>query len=217
MPFQDLLDEAFPATADANRIRGVTEGIMLADSTLESASFLMSAVGQDLRGHLRRAGILFRLHNMATEGDLPFVSTMTKMPRGNWHWIDLRSKNFASHVCRTDGPDLFPTDSPTRQDDRLTNQDDLFLPSPVVTPIKGYTAWLTFGAGDSGALGHLCWGMPNAKEDVWLARTNIMRRARESEVVVPFELPAKATELKFRDHVEEAMKGKDEEQGEKPA
>ena len=217
MSFQELLDEAFPSEADANLIRGVSEGIMLADSTMESASFLQSLVGQDIRGHVRRAGILHRLHDMTTAGILPFASTMAKMPRGNWHWIELRSKNFNTHVCRTDAPDAFPTDTPTRQDDRLTNQGDLFRATPSIIPIKGYAAWLTFGVGDSGALGHLCWGMPNADEDVWLARTNVMRRARESEVVVPIESPAKATELRFREHVEETLRDKDESQGEQPA
>ncbi|MEY2942844.1 MAG: hypothetical protein RLY97_858, partial [Pseudomonadota bacterium] len=180
MSFQEMLDKAFPPETDANVVRGVNEGILLADSTLDSANFLKSQIGRDLRGHLRRAAILFRLHSMATEGDLPFISTLSKMPRGNWHWIELKSGIFTSHICRTDASDAFPIDTPTRQDDRLTNQDDLFLPSAVVTPIKGYTAWLTFGTGDSGMLGHLCWGMPKANEDVWLARTNIIRRARES-------------------------------------
>jgi len=217
MPYQDLLDEAFPPASDANVIRGVTEGIYLADTTLDSAGFLKSLVGQDLRGHLRRAGILYRLHQMTTDGDLPFASSMTKMPRGNWHWIDMRSQNFTAHVCRTEAPDAFPDDTPTRQDDRLTNQGDLFRDTSAVIPIRGFAAWLTFGAGDSGALGHLCWGMPNADEDVWLARTNIIRRARESDVVVPVEAPTRVAELKFRDHVEEALKGKDEEQGDQPA
>ena len=216
MLFQELLDEAFPLEADANLIRGVSEGIMLADSTMASASFLKSFVGQDIRGHIRRAGILYRLHSMTTTGDLPFASTMAKMPRGNWHWIELRSKSFNAHVCRTDAPDAFPTDTPTRQDDRLTNQPDLFRDRSTVVPIKGYSAWLTFGVGDSGALGHLCWGMPNAEEDVWLARTNVIRRARQSEVVVPLEAP-KATALRFREHIEETLKGKDEERDEKPA
>ena len=121
----------------------------------------------------------------------------------------MKSRGFTGHVCRTDGPDLFPSDSPTRQDDRLTNQPDLFYDAATVIPIKGYTAWLTFGVGDSGSLGHLCWGMPNAKEDEWLARSNIIRRARESEVIVKFEKPTKPLDLKFKDHVEEALKGKD--------
>lgn len=217
MPFQDMLDEAFPASSDAGVIRGVTEGVMLADKTLDNETFLRSPVGRDLRGHIRRAGILFRLHQMATAGDLPFNSTMAKMRRGNWHWVELRSKNFTSHVCRTDGVALFPTDTPTRQDDRLTNQGDLFRDNFDVEPIKGYMSWLTFGAGDSGELSHLCWGMPNANDDIWLARTNIIKRARENEVVVKMEPPASPMALKFRDHIEEAIKGKDEQQGEKPA
>lgn len=217
MMFQDMLDQAFPVSSDANVIRGVTEGIMLADKALDSEAFLKSLVGQDLRGHIRRAGILFRLDQMATTGDLPFSSIISKMPRGNWHWIELRSKNFTSHVCRTDGPNLFPTDTPTRQDDRLTNQGDLFRDNFGIEPIKGYMSWLMFGAGDSGKLSHLCWGMPNANEDVWLARTNIIRRAQESSVVVKFEPSAAPTILKFREHIEEALKGNDEKQGDKPA
>ena len=216
MSFQELLDEAFPPEADGNLIRAVSEGIFLADSQLESASFLKSQVGLDLRGHLRRAGVLYRIHQMVLAGDLPFASSMTKMPRGNWHWIEIQSKNFVSHVCRTDAPNAFPDDSPTRQDDRVTNQIGLWEDTTAIVPLKGYMAWLTFSVGDSGALGHLVWGMPNAEEDFWLARTNVIRRARESEVVVPSEAPTKATELKFRDHVEGTLSGKDE-QGEKPA
>lgn len=218
MPFQVQLDEAFPPSSDADVIRGVTEGILLADKTLDNESFLKSLVGQDLRGHLRRAGILFRLHEMAKSGDLPFQSVMSQMPRGNWHWIELRSNNFTSHLCRTDGPEMFPSDTPTRQDDRLTNQGDLFRDNAEIVPIKGYMAWLSFGVGDSGALGHLCWGMPNATDDVWLARTNVIRRAVESETVVKFEPPTSTTDLKFREHIEIALKGKesDENQGEQP-
>ncbi len=217
MPFQDLLDEAFPPVTDLEMIRGVTEGIFLADSTIDSAGFLRSGVGQDIRGHIRRAGILFRLHQMVTNGDLPFTSSMTRMPRGNWHWVELRNANFRAHICRTEAPSMFPIDSPTRQDDRITNQLDLFIDTATVTPIKGYMSWLTFGVGDSGALGHLCWGMPNAKEDVWLARTNIIQRAKDNDVVVSIETPARVTALRFRDHVEEALKTKQDDLDEKPA
>jgi len=217
MSFQAQLDEAFPASSDASVIRGVTEGIMLADKTLENEPFLKSLVGQDLRGHIRRSGILYRLHQMAAEGDLPFEANMSQMPRGNWHWVELRSKSFTAHVCRTDGPSLFPTDTPTRQDDRLTNQADLFADTSAIVPINGYTAWLTFGVGDGRALGHLCWGMPNAKEDVWLARTNILRRVAQREIVDKAESPTPLKTLKFRDHIEEALKSKNEDRGGKPA
>jgi len=214
---QDALDAAFPPECDANLIRAVSEGIFLADSTMRSAGFLRSAVGTDIRGHVRRAGILHRIHEMAQDGDLPFRSTMSRMPRGNWHWIELQSKNFASHVCRTDAPDAFPDDTPTRQDERVTNQLDLFMSTSSVVPINGYLAWLTFGVGDSGALGHLCWGVPNANDDVWLARTNIIRRAERNEKIIPFEQADLKTKLKFRDHVEEALSDKDADAQDKPA
>lgn len=214
---QDLLDDAFPESADANLIRGVNEGIFLADSMLESSAFLSSQVGRDLRGHLRRAGILFRLNELCEAGDLPFISTMSRMPRGNWHWVELRSGNFTSHVCRTDAPELFPDDSPTRQDDRITNQFDMFEDFSSVIPIRGYLAWLTFGIGDSGALAHLCWGMPNAKEDTWLARTNVLRRAAASEAVTSIETATSSTELKFKEHIEEGLKAREDQEGERPA
>lgn len=213
-PFQELLDEAYPETSDADVIRGVSQGIMLADNTLENHSFLKSVVGQDLRGHIRRAGILYRLHEMASAGDLPFDATMNRMLRGNWHWVELKSKGITAHLCRTDAAELFPKDTPTRQDDRLTNQPDFFEDNSSVIPISGYTAWLSFGVGDSGSLSHLCWGMPKDSEDVWLARTNIISRAKENETVVKFERPTPDLDLKFRDHVEESLKGKDEDEGE---
>lgn len=206
--FQKLLDEAYPPSADAPVIRGVMEGILLADKTLENEPFLASLVGKDLRGHIRRAGILFRLDELAKKGDVPFTSTMAVMPRGNWHWIELKSKKFTAHVCRTDGPDLFPVDTPTRQDERLTNQSDLFFDASNVEPIAGYVAWLTFGIGDSGSLGHLCWGMPNSSEDIWLARTNIIQRASRAALVIKPEKPSTPLDLKFKDHVEASLKGK---------
>lgn len=214
---QELLDNAFPEETDANLIRGVSEGIFLADSTLRSTAFLNSDVGGDLRGHLRRAGILFRLHELCVAGDLPFRSTMSQMPRGNWHWIELRSGNFTSHVCRTDAPELFPDDSPTRQDDRVTNQFDLFEDMLSVIPIRGYLAWLTFGVGDNGSLGHLCWGMPNARDDIWLARTNVLRRAAAREDIIPPEPATSSAKLKFKEHIEESLRERENEQDEKPA
>ena len=204
--YQAILDEAFPAGTDAEMIRGVTEGILLADAVLKGEKFLSSPIGFDIRGHLRRAGILFRLNEMCRQGDLPFVSSISRMPRGNWHWLEISSGSVVAHVCRTDGPDLFPDDTPTRQDERLSNQGDLFLTTDNVVPIKGYSAWLTFGAGDSGHLAHLCWGMPNAKEDIWLARTNIIRRAAENDSVFKFDRPSRSVELKFKEHIEEGIR-----------
>ena len=204
-PFQQQLDAAFPDSTDQNVIRGVSEGVFLADKILENEPILKSLVGQDLRGHVRRAGILFRLHDMSLNGDLPFQATMIQMPRGNWHWVELRSENIKSHVCRTDGPTLFPTDSPTRQDDRLSNQGDLFLKDAEVADISVRSAWLMFGVGDSGALSHLCWGMPMANSDLWLARTNIIRRAETRDLGIKPEAPTASLGLRFKRHIEESI------------
>jgi hypothetical protein len=62
-----------------------------------------------------------------------------------------------------------------------------------------------FGMGDSGTLGHLCWGMPNAKSDVWLARTNIIRRAEAKDVGVRVESPSTSLGLRFKQHIEKSI------------
>jgi hypothetical protein len=203
--FQEQLENAFPAESDGNMIRAVRQGLLLADHAIESEGFLRNLVGQDLRGHLRRAGILFTIHDMAAVGDIPFEANMVPMPRGNWHWVELRSQNFNAHICRSDGPTQFPEETPVRQDTRLVNQPDLFLPAIPLGPPMLRLAWLTFGAGDAGNMSHLCWGMPSAKEDEWLARINILRRYEASGLEAPLERPTRLVGLRFREHIEEAL------------
>jgi hypothetical protein len=135
---------------------------------------------------------------------------MSQMPRGGGHWVELRSAQFKAHICRTEGPAAFPEDTPTRQDQRLTNQFELRLDAkvvplrPVITSSIEMYAWLTFGAA-ADQLTHLCWGMPAAGRDEWIARINIMRRAENAEVVSA-SAPSAKTVLRFRDHVEEALR-----------
>lgn len=203
--FQEQLDQAFPDSSDANVIRAVSEGVLLADTLVENEGFLKTLVGKDSRGLLRRAGILYRLHIMAESGDLPFSSKMTRMPRGGWHWIELENEKFKAHVCRTDGPTLFPEDTPTRQDDRLSNQLNLFKLVKSEADIQSRVAWLMFGVGDSGALGHLCWGMPNAQGDEWLARTNVLSRIEATRAIEKPKNLESSMKLRFRQHVEATL------------
>lgn len=206
--FQDQLDRAFPVSSDASVIRGITEGILLADNLMQGDSLLSGLLGGDLRGHIRRLGILHRIYEMVQIGDLPFAASVGKMPRGGWHWVEITSKSIKAHVYRTDGPTLFPVDSPTRQDDRYSNQPDFFESLGLGDDIAFRCAWLMFGVTDKGTLSHLCWGMPSAKTDEWLARTNIMRRAQQNAVEIRVEVPTPKIKLQFREHVEEALVAK---------
>ena len=208
---KDRLQNAFPPDSDQNVIRGVREGILLADGILENEPFLKTLLGKDLRGHLRRAGVLFRLNDLCTHGDLPFKSQINKMPNGNWHWLELESDLFRAHICRTDQPDAFPVEAQSRQDARLSSQPDLF--DGTVVPFKKLAdevgllyAWLTFGAAINGDINHLWWKMPAKEEDSWLAQIDVMRREASSAIAPsPETSPSPTLALKFKDHIEEAL------------
>ena len=206
--FQGQLDEDFPATTDAALARIVAQAVMLAGDAMDSEPFLASLIGGDIRGHIRRAAVLFNVHESCRAGDLPFASEMARMPLGGGHWVELRSGAFRAHICRTEGPVAFPEETPTRQDQRLSNQLRLDL-EPVVVPLRPAPAdelyaWLTFGAAGRD-LTHLCWGMPEAGRNSWLARTNVLARLGPAAEVAPEAVPT-AVVLRFRDHVEEALR-----------
>lgn len=207
--FQSQLEDAFPASTDAAVILGVQQGVLLANAALENELFLSTPVGRDLRGHLRRAAVLFRIHELCKNGDLPFNSSIDKMPRGGGHWVELHSGNFRAHICRTDGPAAFPEDTPTRQDQRHSNQLDLFADNVILLPgtesLANCYAWLTFGV-EGPSLGHVCWAMPKATRDEWLARVNVIERAARNAVPAKEpEAPTKAMRLRFREHIEESL------------
>ncbi|MEK9212991.1 hypothetical protein [Sphingomonas sp. 2378] len=209
VPFQQLLDDAFPPSTDMALMRSVSQAVALASDVMENEPFLKSLIGTDIRGHIRRAAVLFSVHEGCKSGDLPFASEMTRMPLGGGHWVELRSGQFRAHVCRTDGPVAFPEETPTRQDQRLSNQLELFDKDPVVVPFRvplpqEMYAWLTFGAHGSD-LTHLCWAMPEAGRNSWLARTNVLSRLGPIEVA-PVDVPAPGLVLRFRDHIEEALR-----------
>lgn len=53
----DQLAQAFPSTTDAEMVRAVTEGVLLADDLVSNTPILKTLIGRDLRGHIRRAGV----------------------------------------------------------------------------------------------------------------------------------------------------------------
>ena len=207
--YQELLEKAFPADTDLMLMRSVSQAIRLAGDVMDNEPFLKSLIGGDIRGHIRRAAILFSVHESCKVGNLPFASEMTRMPLGGGHWVEVRSGQFRAHICRTDGAVAFPEETPTRQDQRLSNQLELFETDPVVVPLHPSAqpelyAWLTFGASGHD-LTHLCWGMPEAGRNSWLARANVLSRLGPLVEVVP-EATAPAVVLRFRDHIEEALR-----------
>ena len=214
--YEKRLDAAFRPATDGETIRGVSEGILLADDVIENTPILRHAGGRDLRGHIRRAGIIFRLHDLCEKGDLPFSAEIVPMPHGSWHWLEMRSDNFKAHICRSDGPYDFPEETLSRQDSRLVNQTDLFAEKVVpineaLAKIPELYAWLTFSAEKNGILKHLCWAMPPADSGSWLAHINVLKRAKLTVVKDerPVEEPAKIIKLRFRDHIEEALSKQD--------
>jgi hypothetical protein len=214
--YEKRLDAAFRPATDGETIRGVSEGILLADDVIENTPILRHAGGRDLRGHIRRAGIIFRLHDLCEKGDLPFSAEIVPMPHGSWHWLEMRSDNFKAHICRSDGPYDFPEETLSRQDSRLVNQTDLFAEkvvpiSEALAEIPELYAWLTFSAEKNGILKHLCWAMPPADSGSWLAHINVLKRAKLTVLKDerPVEEPAKIIKLRFRDHIEEALSKQD--------
>lgn len=69
---QDWIEATFVAQTDGALARGISEGVSIGDSIMESESLFRTPVGKDLRGHVRRAGVLWRLQDMCMKGDLPW-------------------------------------------------------------------------------------------------------------------------------------------------
>lgn len=208
---QDRLNAAFPATTDAALVRVVQQGIMLADSVFENEAWLHPFMTRDVRGYFRRAGIHSRLEAACRTGDLPFDAVIEQMPRGPFHWVELRSSGVKAHVCKTDGAFAFPDETPTRQDERLPNpQGDLFEGNVVpLTRASAATlnlfAWLSFGAPEAGRLGHLCWAMPANDGQSWLAHTNVLHRLAAAQTTVePVPVPERA-KIKFKEEIAESL------------
>jgi hypothetical protein len=138
------------------------------------------------------------------------MSAIEHMPRGPFHWVELRSGPYRAHICRTDSPSAFPEDTPTRQDERLSNQISLFdnvIPlNEAVESVSEMFAWLTFGVPDAGKLGHLCWAMPAPTGKDWLAQSNVLFRLAAAQVRVEPEAPSERAKLKFREEIAESLK-----------
>ena len=218
---QRLLESAFPRKTFVNLIRAVQEGIFLSDDTIAGSPMLNTKVALDLKGHIRRAGVMFRIQQFCEADELPFEAEMKRMPRGSWHWLELKSGNVRGHVVRTDEEGVFPEDTPNRQDQRLSNQLDLFADQRVIpladlvpTIPRVYT-WLMYRAARDGNLAHLCLGVPAHDTDDWLGYINVLKEAAieaidRVEHIAPRIDPREA--MRFRQDIEEAIEKDDADQ-----
>jgi hypothetical protein len=214
--YESRLLSAYPEHSWAVLIRGVREGVKIADEVRRSTPFLSTHVGQDLRGLLRRAAIMWRIQMLCTSGELSFAATEIRNTKGTSHLLSILSGNVELHVVRTEDVFSFPIEAPIRQDRRITNQPDLFEDAKIVPLSEALKAvprlygWLAWGATSRGELTHLCLAMPEAKEDQWLAHLNILHRIRliegsaRSATPTP-SAPNPALLLKFREEIARSL------------
>lgn len=225
--FQECLLRAFPEPTWSSMVRGLREGINLADDVIKNTPMLNTAIGRDLRGHLRRIGVLYRFQQLCRTGDLPFEAQESEMPVGVWHWLDIRSGIVLAHVVRTDCTGAMPSETANRQAQCVKNQYDLLsegrvLPmAEIFEKVSEFYSFLTFGIDRVGALTHACIGMPSSDNSEWLAYANLLRhRDRDADREAPSPAPKSPDpkdRMRFRDHVEQALAAKQKAPGDKSA
>lgn len=207
---------AFPKESDTMTVRTVGHGVLLADDLIENTPLLATLIGQDYRGLIRRAGVMFSFYEACKRGDLPFEASIRQMHRGHWHLLEIGSGAERAHICRSSEPDAFPEDTPVKQDERLSNQIDLFEKLPPVDVLLGRIprlyVWLTFGVDAVGNLTHVCWAAPAKREKEWLAFENIFRGVAESGLPLPTTVPTPDPKgrLRFQEHIEAALEKKND-------
>jgi hypothetical protein len=217
--FQQRMLAAFPDATWGSLVRGVREGITLADDVIRNTPMLATLLGRDLKGQIRRVGVLYRLQQLCASGELPFAAEATKMPVGSWHWLDIRSGSVLAHVVRTETADALPQDTTNRQTKYVKNQYDLYedgkiVPiSRVIAEAKEFYCFLTFGTDRKGGLTHASLGMPSSENDEWLAFAKLERRA-QAGTAAPADAataPNPRDKIRFREHVQEMLADKQNE------
>jgi hypothetical protein len=159
-------------------------------------------------------GIARQIELYCQRGDLPFITTMKPMPKGRWHWLEIKSTGAIAHVCRTDDVFAFPDEADSRQDVRLTLQTDLLSWSgkdrplgEIIRDIPQLYAWLTFRVGQDSRVSHLCWVSPAADCDEWVAHLNVLQAIETSGATIPVvsPIPDPKDKLRFKEHVAQAL------------
>jgi hypothetical protein len=211
LDFDNLLEEAFPCATWPTIVRAQREGIALADDVRRNTPFLATLLGGDLRGQIRRLGVMYRLQELCKAGELPFAASIEHMPHGTWHWLNLQSGKFIAHLARTVSAGEVPEDTKNRQHYLIKNSPDLFddrkiVPiSELVAKVHQFYAYFAFGAAHNGDLTHSILGMAASDEPVWLGRHDLMKAPPEASALKPDPAPKfdPRDRLKFHQHIEE--------------
>lgn len=212
--FRKMLVDAYPESTWATLTRGIGEGIEIADKVRRSTPFLATLIGNDQRGMLRRAAIMWRIQMLCKSKELPFDATEIGNPytNGTSHLLSVRSGKVELHIVRTDEPEAFPVEALIRQDSRASNQADFFrdgklLPLHVaLESIPKLYGWLVWGATKKGALTHFALGLPEPDRDMWLTYIDVLAHVRSAEAAAagPVEKSSKPDPtmlLKFREEI----------------
>ncbi|HLY05835.1 MAG TPA: hypothetical protein VKR31_08820 [Rhizomicrobium sp.] len=214
--FRARLIEAYPESTWSILARGVREGVLIADDVRRSTPFLMTLVGTDQKGMLRRAAIMWRIQALCRSGELPFKAVEIRVDNAPVHLLSITSQGIEIHIVRTDDADAFPVEAQIRQDRRASNVADLFEDGKLVPLHKalesvpllfGYLAW---GATPKGKLTHLCAGMPDKHQTEWLAHLDILKHVTMTEssrgsAATKSSAPNPALLLKFREEIARSL------------
>lgn len=217
--FQTRLITAFPEATWGLMVQSLRLGVRRADQLIDATPMLRSKFGADLRGHIRRIGILYQFAEQARIRELPFQAEATKMPIGSWHWLDIYSDRMIAHVVRTDSVDALPVETRNRQPQCARNEYDLFEHGRI-PPVEEMLAEeqlryavLTFGLTWEGGLTHAALGMQSRDNSGWLAFVDLLRRSKPMTEAggpaPPVNPPDPTTEIRFREHVEQRLAERD--------
>jgi hypothetical protein len=225
--YRNLLLQAFPESSWPVLTRGIREAIKIADGVRLSTPFLTTQVGGDLRGHLRRAALMWRIQMLCESKEVPFEANEITNPytNGTSHLLSIRSNKIELHIVRTEEAKAFPVGAQIRQDCRASNEADLFrdgklIPIDIaISAVPQLYGWLMWGATASGELTHFSLGMPEHQEDRWLTYVDVLTRITAMEVAsgTPAEeapsKPNPALMLKFREEIARSLGQGDIDQG----
>lgn len=212
--YRNLLVSAYPEATWSTLTLGTREAVKIADAVRRNTPFLTTHVGNDLRGLLRRAALMWRIKMLCNSKELPFDAEEITNTNATSHLLTIRSNKVELHIVRTDEPGKFPVDAPIRQDHRASNDADLFRDGKLVPlhvaleSVQRLYGWLMWGATGRGELTHFALGMPEREEDKWLTYIDVLAHVTASEVK-PDAAATEATSskpnpsmmLKFREEI----------------
>src|SRR6266481_7985413 len=147
--FRPLILNAIPEQHWPALTRCATDGVALADNLIASQRMLDWSLGQDQRGDLRRIGVMYCIREACLKEILPFTCETKNNTAKNCHHIEVAAQNLYFHVTRTSHFSGMPRDTTLRDNERVSNQGDLFEGTLLTTDlslIKRWYGYLTFAA-----------------------------------------------------------------------